>query len=301
DVKVFFGMGGNFVSATPDTEVTAAALRSCDLTVHVSTKLNKSHAVAGREALILPTLGRTERDEQATGPQQVTVEDSMGMVHLSSGRLDPASEHLRSEVAIVCDLARHLFPGDQSVPWAALSGEYSRIRDHISRVVPGFEDFEQRVSRLGGFALANPPRDSRTFDTGTGKARFTPTQLEPIDIPEGHLILQTVRSHDQFNTTIYGLDDRYRGIRKGRRVVFVNESDVRELGLADGQIVDLVSVFAGEERRAEAFRVVAYPTAKGCAAAYFPETNVLVALDSVARVSNTPASKSIVIRIEPTD
>ena len=296
DVKVFFGLGGNFVAATPDTEVTVAAMSALDLTVQVSTKLNRSHVVCGREALILPCLGRTERDRQAAGDQVVTVEDSMGMVHLSRGRLDPAGEELLSEVAIVTRLAEALVPG--TVDWAGLSADYDRIRDHIAQVVPGFEDFNERVRRPGGFALPHPPRDRREFPTKTGRARFTVNPLDGLVVPAGHLLLQTLRSHDQFNTTIYGLDDRYRGIKAGRRVVFVNPGDLSDLGFADGAYVDLVGVWTDGERRAERFRVVSYPTARGCAAAYFPETNVLVPLESVAKVSNTPVSKSVLIRLE---
>jgi molybdopterin-dependent oxidoreductase alpha subunit len=296
-VRAFFSMGGNFVSATPDSDATAAAMTGLDLTVNVSTKLNRSHALCGEESLILPCLGRTERDDQHGGPQAVTVEDSMGMVHLSRGRLDPASTQLLSEVAIVTRLAEALFPGD-AIDWAGLRADYGLIREHISRVVPGFEDFNTRVGQPGGFPLPHPPRDSREFRTATGRARFTVNPLDVLSVPPGHLLLQTVRSHDQFNTTIYGLDDRYRGIHSGRRVVFVNADDLAALGIADGEHVDLVSVWSDGERRAEDFRVVAYATARGCAAAYFPETNVLVPLDSVAKVSNTPVSKSVVVRLD---
>ncbi|AKU16923.1 FdhF/YdeP family oxidoreductase [Luteipulveratus mongoliensis] len=300
--KVFVGMGGNFVRATPDTAVTEDALSQADLTVHVSTKLNGSHAVVGREALILPTLGRTERDDQVTGPQLVTVEDSMSMVHASHGRLKPAAPGLLSEVAIVCELARRVLP-DAGIDWVGLRGDYRRIRGHIEQVVPGFEEFEKRITEPGGFRLPSGARE-RAFATATSRAQFTVNALHVIDCPPGHLILQTVRSHDQYNTTIYGLDDHYRGIKQGRRVVLVNPSDLEELGFADGDHVDLVSVWrdAGsdhdQERRAVRFRVVAYPTARGCAAAYFPETNVLVPLDSTAEISNTPASKSVIIRLE---
>jgi molybdopterin-dependent oxidoreductase alpha subunit len=296
-VRAFFSMGGNFVSATPDSTATAAAMTGLDLTVHVSTKLNRSHALCGEESLILPCLGRTERDDQLAGQQAVTVEDSMGMVHLSQGRLAPASEHLLSEVAIVTRLAEALFP-DDDIDWAGMRADYGVVRDHIARVVPGFDDFNDRVRRPGGFALPHPPRDGRQFPTTTGRARFTVNPVDVLVVPPGHLLLQTVRSHDQFNTTIYGLDDRYRGIRSGRRVVFVNADDLAELGIDDGEQVDLVSVWTDGERRAEDFRVVAYATARGCAAAYFPETNVLVPLDSVAKVSNTPVSKSVVVRLE---
>ncbi|WP_053912620.1 FdhF/YdeP family oxidoreductase [Streptomyces sp. SCSIO 75703] len=297
--KVFFAMGGNFVSASPDTEVTEAAMRRARLTVHVSTKLNRSHAVTGARALILPTLGRTERDTQAGGDQFVTVEDSMGMVHSSRGRLDPASRHLLSEPAIVCRLARRVLGEKSTVPWEEFERDYGAIRDRIGRVVPGFEDFNARVAHPGGFTLPHAPRDERRFPTATGKANFTAAPVEYPELPEGRLLLQTLRSHDQYNTTIYGLDDRYRGIRNGRRVVLVNPSDARDLGVPDGSYVDLVGEWSdGVERRAPGFRVVHYPTARGCAAAYYPETNVLVPLDATADTSNTPASKSVVVRLE---
>ncbi|MFE1952892.1 FdhF/YdeP family oxidoreductase [Streptomyces sp. NPDC059524] len=299
EAKVFFAMGGNFVAASPDTEVTEAAMRRARLTVHVSTKLNRSHAVTGARALILPTLGRTERDLQGGGEQFVTVEDSMGMVHASRGRLDPASRHLLSEPAIVARLARRVLGEASRTPWEEFEKDYATIRDRIARVVPGFEDFNARVAHPGGFTLPHAPRDERRFPTATGKANFTAAPVEHPHLPEGRLLLQTLRSHDQYNTTIYGLDDRYRGIRNGRRVVLVNPEDARDLALADGSYVDLVSEWRdGVERRAPGFRVVHYPTARGCAAAYYPETNVLVPLDATADVSNTPAGKSVVVRLE---
>ncbi len=299
--KVFFAMGGNFVAASPDTEVTEGAMRAARLTVHVSTKLNRSHVVTGARALILPTLGRTERDLQDGGPQFVTVEDSMGMVHASRGRLEPASSHLLSEPAIVCRLARRVLGPESRTPWEEFEKDYARIRDRIAAVIPGFEDFNTRVSDPSGFALPHAPRDSRSFPTTTGKANFTAAPVEYPTAPEGRLLLQTLRSHDQYNTTIYGLDDRYRGIKNGRRVVLVHPEDAQELGLADGSYADLVSEWTdGIERRATGFRVIHYPTARGCAASYYPETNVLVPLDATADTSNTPASKSVVIRLEQT-
>ncbi|MGW3740104.1 FdhF/YdeP family oxidoreductase [Streptomyces sp. NPDC005146] len=299
DAKVFFAMGGNFVAATPDTHVTEAAMRRARLTVHVSTKLNRSHAVTGRRALILPTLGRTDKDIQASGKQFVTVEDSMSMVHASRGNLTPASPHLLSEPAIVARLARAVLGPESTTDWEEFEKDYATIRDRISRVVPGFENFNARVAHPGGFTLPHPPRDSRRFPTATGKANFTAAPVEYPELPEDRLLLQTLRSHDQYNTTIYGLDDRYRGIKGGRRVVMVNPDDARTLGLADGAYTDLVSEWKdGTERRAPGFRIVHYPTARGCAAAYYPETNVLVPLDSTADTSNTPASKSVVIRFE---
>ncbi|MGX1883940.1 FdhF/YdeP family oxidoreductase [Streptomyces sp. NPDC055287] len=299
EAKVFFAMGGNFVGATPDTDVTEAAMRKARLTVHVSTKLNRSHAVTGARALILPTLGRTDKDVQAGGKQFVTVEDSMGMVHASRGNLAPASPHLLSEPAIVARLARAVLGPASHTPWEDFEKDYGTIRDRIARVVPGFEDFNARVARPGGFTLPHGPRDERRFNTATGKANFTAAPVEYPTLPEGRLLLQTLRSHDQYNTTIYGLDDRYRGIKGGRRVVLVNPDDARELGLADGAYTDLVSEWKdGLERRAPGFRVVHYPTARGCAAAYYPETNVLVPLDATADTSNTPASKSVIVRLE---
>lgn len=295
-IDVFFALGGNFVAATPDTAVSEAAMANCALTVHVATKLNRSHLFHGREALLLPCLGRSERDEREGVEQFVTVEDSMSMVHASRGRLEPGSDQLRSEVAIVTGIGEALFGED--VGWGAMSKDYSLIRRHIEHVVPGFENFETRVSEPGGFMLPRGPHDSRTFNTATGKARFTVNEPDAVSVPEGHLLLQTVRSHDQFNTTVYGLDDRYRGIHGGRRVVFVNVDDLDARGLKDGDMVDMVSIWTDGERHAKGFRAVAYPTPRGCAAAYFPEANVLVPLDSTATGSNTPTSKSIVIRIE---
>ncbi|MDJ0314481.1 FdhF/YdeP family oxidoreductase [Arthrobacter sp. H35-D1] len=306
--SVFVGMGGNFVRATPDSDVTEAALQKLSLTVQISTKLNKSHLVTGRQALILPTLGRTERDTQAGGDQRVTVEDSMSAVHASRGRLAPASDNLLSEVAIVCQLAKLLFetddggtrPGAPLADWSAMVADYSLIRSHIANVVPGFADFEAKIDKPGGFILPHGPRDSRTFTTESGLAHFTANELEYPRVPEGRLLLQTLRSHDQYNTTIYGKDDRYRGIKNGRRVIFVNQQDLDSLGLADGTMVDVVSEWKDRvDRRAPGFRVVAYSTPVGCAAAYYPETNVLVPLDSKADVSGTPTSKSVVVRLEP--
>ncbi|WP_016882514.1 MULTISPECIES: FdhF/YdeP family oxidoreductase [unclassified Rhodococcus (in: high G+C Gram-positive bacteria)] len=301
--SVFLGMGGNFVSATPDTETTEAALRGCALTVQVSTKLNRSHLVTGRTALILPSLGRTDKDVRSGKKQQVTVEDSMSMVHLSRGSLTPASDQLRSEVAIVCGIAQALFGPDHSVPWSEFTADYDRIRDSIARVVPGFEDFNAKVRQPDGFGLPHPPRDERRFVTDTGKANFTVNELCWLPVPQGKLILQTMRSHDQYNTTIYGLDDRYRGVKGGRRVLFIAPEDIAAFGYADGDRVDLISEWTTpdgtvQERRADDFRLVPYPTPRGNVAAYYPETNPLIPLDHVARTSNTPVSKAITIRLE---
>ncbi|MFI9411404.1 FdhF/YdeP family oxidoreductase [Nocardia gamkensis] len=301
---VFMAMGGNFVSATPDTAVTAEALRGCRLTVQISTKLNRSHLVHGAIGLILPTLGRTDRDTRNGCKQVVTVEDSMSVVHLSRGGLTPASEHLRSEVAIVCELAQRLFDPAHTVPWQDFADDYDRIRDSIARVVPGFTDFNTRVRQPDGFVLSHPPRDERRFDTDTGRANFITNPLEWIPVPPGRLILQTLRSHDQYNTTIYGLDDRYRGVKNVRRVVFIHHDDITCLGYSDGDRVDLISEWTAPdgtitERRAADFLLVPYPTPRGNAAAYYPETNPLVPLDHVARKSNTPVSKAVVVRLEP--
>jgi molybdopterin-dependent oxidoreductase alpha subunit len=301
---VFFGMGGNFVSAMPDTLVVEEAMSRASLTVHVSTKLNRSHVMHGAEALILPALGRSERDRTGGIDQRVTVEDSMSAVHASRGPLKPASEHLRSEVDIVCSMAEATLAGRTdatgSLPWAAFRADYARIRDRIARVVPGCEDYDAKVTQPGGFVLPHPPRDSRTFPTTAGRAIFTATPLSVLRVPEGRLLLQTFRSHDQFNTTIYDLNDRYRGIKGGRRVVFVNPEDIAELGMADGDIVDIVSEWEdGSTRSVPSFRVVAYDQPRGCAAAYYPETNPLVPLAHTAEGSNQPAFKSIIVRIVP--
>ncbi|KWX57204.1 FdhF/YdeP family oxidoreductase [Mycobacterium sp. NAZ190054] len=302
---VFMAMGGNFVSATPDTGVTEAALRNCALTVQVSTKLNRSHLVHGRTALILPSLGRTDRDVQAGGKQLVSVEDSMSMVHLSRGSLRPPSDQVRSEVAIVCQLARTVFGPEHPVPWETFNADYDTIRDAIAAVVPGCADYNRKVRAPDGFQLPHPPRDSREFRTATGKANFAAYPIEWVPVPDGRLVLQTLRSHDQYNTTIYGLDDRYRGVKGGRRVVFVNPADLDRFGLSDGDRVDLISEFTDadgrlQERCAKDFAVIAYPTPEGNAAAYYPETNPLVPLDHTAAKSNTPVSKAIVIRLERT-
>ena len=300
DAKVFVGMGGNFVLAAPDTHATAAALRSCRLTVQISTKLNRSHLECGEQALILPALGRTDRAES------VTVEDSMGMVHLSRGDLEPPSPEVRSEVMIVSGLAGALFGAEDPTEWDRFERDHDLIRDHIARIVPGFERFNERVRQPGGFELPHGPRDERRFDTATGRARITVNQVERLDVPEGHLILQTMRSHDQYNTTIYGLDDRYRGVHGGRRVVFVHPDDLASAGLSDGDHADITSIHNGVERVAENFQLISYPTARGCCAAYFPEANVLVPLDSLADESRQPTSKSIIVRLDravhqPTD
>ena len=297
-VKVFFALGGNFVSATPDTEFTAEALRRCRLTAHVSTKLNRSHLVPGDRALILPCLGRTEIDVQGMGPQFVTTENSMGVVQKSQGTLEPASEELLSEPQIVARLARATLEHRTTVDWERLVHNYGEIRDAIELVVPGFHDYNGRLLEPGGFYLPNAARN-RVFNTKSGKAQFTVHAFAQHHLEPGRFLMMTIRSHDQFNTSVYTLNDRYRGISDNRQVVFLNEDDINAAGLQAGQIVDLVSHFEGEERVAPRFAVVPYDIPRGCAATYFPEANVLVPVRSVAEKSNTPASKSVVISIRP--
>lgn len=223
----------------------------------------------------------------------------MSVVHSTQGRLTPVSEHLLAEPVIVARMAEATFGPEHPVDWKAMAEDYDVIRDHIERVLPGFEDFNARVRTKNGFVLPNPPRDTRSFATDIGRGRFTVSPLEYLTPPEGHLVLQTIRSHDQYNTTYYGLDDRYRGIHAGRRVVFISDEDLRELGYADGDMVDLVSEWTdGVERRADGFRLVTYSTPKGCVAAYYPETNPLVPLDSFSVQSRTPTSKWVVVRLE---
>ncbi|TFD26727.1 FdhF/YdeP family oxidoreductase [Cryobacterium sp. TMT2-23] len=300
DVDVFVAMGGNFVLAGSDTVALETAMQRVGLTVHVSTKPNRSHIMHGRTSLILPTLGRTDTDDKHPGGRQVlSVEDSMSVVRTTQGRLDPVSEHLLAEPVIVARMASATLGEDHVIDWKAMADDYDVIRDRISRVIPGFQDFNTRLKTKNGFVLPNPPRDTRSFATDIGRARFTVSPLEYLTPPPGHLILQTMRSHDQYNTTFYGLDDRYRGISGGRRVILIHEDDVTELGFTDRDMVDVISTFQGEERRANEFRLVVYPTPRGCAAAYFPEANALVHRELVARESNTPGYKAMSVRFIP--
>ena len=296
-IRVFVAMGGNFLGATPDTEYTAHALTQCRLTAHVATKLNRSHLVTGETALLLPCLGRSEIDRQASGEQFVTVEDSMGIINSSRGVRTPPGELLRSEPAIVAGMARAALGGRTSVDWEGLAANYDRIRDHIEHVIPGFERFNERITK-DIFHLPNDARDHRKFNNGEGKARFMVHPIPRNEVPAGRYIMMTMRSHDQFNTHIYGLDDRYRGIYNGRRVVFMNAQDISKAGLQQGQLVDLTSHFGdGEERCARHFLVAPYEIPRGCTATYFPETNVLVPVNSVAERCNTPTSKFVIISI----
>ncbi len=293
-VKVFIGLGGNFLSATPDTAYTAKALNRCSMTVQVSTKLNRSHLITGEHALILPCLGRTEIDLQQNKPQFVTVENSMGIVHSSEGHLTPASKDLKSEPAIIAGLAKATL----GVNWEGYIANYDEIRERISRVIPGFENFNDKVRKPGGFVLPHAVRDRKEFFTPSKRAIFTVHSIPHLEVAAGQFIMATIRSHDQYNTTIYGMEDRYRGIHQGRRVVLMNIEDMKEQNLSEGEPVDLISHFRGVKRRAKNFRIVTYEIPRGCVASYFPETNVLIPIDSFAEGSQTPTSKSVIISLE---
>lgn len=297
---VFFAMGGNFLSASPDTSFTADALRNCKLTVHVSTKLNRSHLVTGEEALILPSLGRSDQDFQEGVSQFVSVENSMGIVHSSSGKLKPLSSKLKSEPAIVCELAQALFEDKFETDWEAMSKNYDLIRDKIEACIPGFEDYNKRVKEPSGFYLPNGPREGK-FSTKNHKAHFSVTSVPEINLESNQYLMATVRTHDQFNTTIYGLNDRYRGIMNERRVILMNPADMEIADLKSGDVVDIYSHFRGEKRCAPRFLVVPYDVSKNCTITYFPETNVLVPIDSAADKSNTPTSKMVKISLEKVD
>jgi len=296
-VGLFFAMGGNFLSATPDTSFTAEGLRKCALTVHVSTKLNRSHLVHGEEALILPCLGRTDIDIKKGIPQFVSVENSMGVVHSSRGSLEPVSDQLLSEPEIVCRLALATLP-DSTIRWDLYRDSYDAIRDAIEQTIDGFDNYNIKVRQPAGFYLPNCARE-QNFHKGAQKAPFSISTVAPLSIPDGHYLMMTVRSHDQYNTTIYGLDDRYRGIYNERRIVMMNTQDMVDQGLKEGQIVDLVNTDADRLRIAPTFVVVGYDIPSRCIASYFPEANVLVPISNVALKSNTPASKSVMVQVRP--
>ncbi len=299
DIQFFLGMGGNFLSAMSDTNYTAAGMQKCRLTAHASIKLNRSHLVTGEIGLILPCLGRSEKDYQASGLQFVTVEDSMGIVNSSRGSLEPHDrKHQKSEVSVVCGLARATLGNRSTTDWTALEGNYDMIRDGIEAVIPGFEDFNARIRR-NVFYLPNQARDHRKFNNGIGKAKFVAAPIPNNAVEKGQYVMMSIRSHDQFNTHIYGLDDRYRGVYNGRRVIFMNPEDVREAGLQQGQLVDLTSHFEGEKRSARHFMVTPFEIPRGCTATYYPETNVLVPINSTATRANTPSSKFVVISMVP--
>ncbi len=295
-VKFMFAMGGNFLSAAPDTNQTARALRSLELSVQVSTKLNRSHLVTGKRALILPCLGRSESDFQEQGQQFQSVENSMGIVHSTQGDLKPASVHLKSEVSIICELASTIHQKNP-VDWLYLAQDYNRIRDLISRCIPGFEDYNQRVRDKYGFYLPNPIRDERKFPTENGKVNFYLHEIPKWKLPKDRYLMMTIRSHDQFNTTIYGLEDRYRGISGDRRVLLMNLHDMKDAQLVSEQVINIRSHYKGECRQVNNFRVIPFEIPQGCCASYFPEANPLVPLQYTAKGSMTPVSKSIVIEI----
>ena len=298
-IKFFMSMGGNFISATPDSEFTGKAMQNCDLTVQISTKLNRSHLVTGKEAIILPCLSRSEVDLQKTGKQFVTVENSMGIVHKSKGDASPSSKNLLSEPAIVAHLAYKMFT-HSPINWMEMTDNYDIIRDHISQIIPGFENYNKRVRGSAGFYLPNGARDNK-FNTPSKKAVFTINHLPDNKVKEGHLIMMTIRTHDQYNTTIYGMNDRYRGIINERRVILMNKTDMQKMQIQQLDIVNITSVFNGKERVAQNFKAIEYDIAKGCVATYFPETNVLVPINHVAKKSNTPASKSIEVKVSKTN
>jgi molybdopterin-dependent oxidoreductase alpha subunit len=300
DVKVFFAISGNFLSNTPDTVYSAHAMQRCKLTAHVSTKLNRSHLITGERALILPCLGRTEEDMQATGKQFLTVEDSMGIINPSQGFFPPASRELMSDVAILCQLAHATFGSRSTINWLGFAADYNLIRDSISRVIPGFENFNARLKSEGFFYLPNAAK-RRIFKTSSGKAKMTVCPIPKHNLQPGEFLLTTIRSHDQFNSTIYGLNDRYRGVFSGRRVIFLNPLDMQEQNLRTGQVVDIYSHFEGEVRKAPRFAIVPYAIARRSAAAYYPETNVLVPIRNVAAKSNQPVFKCIRITLTPVD
>lgn len=297
--KVFIGMGGNFVSATPDTDYTAEALRQCELTVHVSTKPNRSHLVHGKEALILPTLGRSEIDIQASGYQFVSVENSMGIVHNSKGVLPPKSSELKSEVAIICELAEATLRGGegQNIAWSSLKDDYDLIRDKIEAVIPGFDDYNNRVREGAGFYLPNGVK-KREFHTASGKAMFTINPLPSLDRKAGTFLLTTLRAHDQYNTSLYGHGDRYRGVKSGREVIFMNKDDMGVHNLSKGDLIDVYSTYQGVVRKVEGFSVLPYNIPRGCLGAYFPEANPLVPVHLVNPETHTPVSKSVVVGIK---
>ena len=293
--KVFFAMGGNFLSASPDTHYTADALQNTRLTVHVSTKLNRSHLVTGKQALIFPCLGRTDKDVQADGEQFVSCENSMGVVQSSQGILTPPNVLLRSEIAIVAEMALATL-SDSRVNWIGMAGNYDKIRDAIEQTIPGFENYNEKIRKPGGFYLPNGARE-RVWNTATGKANFTINEIPHNELKEGEYLMMTLRSHDQYNTTLYGLDDRYRGIYNERRIVMMNPKDIKARGWKEKQVVNLFSHFNGVKREALKFLIVPYPIPEGNVATYFPEANPLVPIDSFADKSHTPTSKLVIITI----
>ena len=298
EIKVFLGLGGNFISATPDTDYTAKAMKNTELSIQISTKLNRSHLITGKKSLILPCLGRTEKDLMNDIEQVVSVENSMGIVHRSKGNLKPASSSLKSEPDIIANIAKRSISQKNDINWDYLRINYDHIRDAIEDCIDGFENYNERLRMPSGFNLPNPPKDTQSFSTNDGKANFTVTKIPENSNPEGYLTMMTIRSHDQYNTTIYGLDDRYRGIKGNRYVVLMNERDIEDLGFKPNQKVKIISDLDGVNRVVEGFKILKYEIPRGCIATYFPEANPLVPIGHVALKSNTPASKSIPVRLE---
>jgi len=300
--KIFLAMGGNFLSAMSDTKSIAKAMNNCELTVFVSTKLNRNHLITGKRSLILPCLGRTEIDNQSSGHQFVSVENSMGIVHSSQGHMKPASPTLMSEPAIVAGIASVIEPKSpmSNVDWNSLVTDYDKIRDMIEATIPGFDDYNTRVRTKAGFYLPNPPRDSLTFQTDTRKANFRFHSISSLNPNVNEFIMMTIRSHDQYNTTVYSGQDRYRGIKSGRRIVMMNPEDARKMRLQAGDLIDLTSVFQSETRKSSNWYLVEYDIPDGNIATYFPEANELIPLNSTAYGSNTPTSKSVIVRVSKT-
>jgi molybdopterin-dependent oxidoreductase alpha subunit len=298
-LKVFFAMGGNFLSATPDTTYTAEGMRKLEMSIHVSTKLNRSHLVHGDEALILPTLSRSDKDMVLGEAQFVSCENSMGVVQMSKGMLEPISKDLLNENQIVCRMAKATLGSRSVIDWNKFEKSYDAVRDAIAKVIPGFENYNQKVRIPAGFYLPNGPREGKFENVEFGsRVGFNIAGLPTHEMREGEYRMTTIRSHDQFNTTIYGLDDRYRGIHNERRVIFMNPNDVAKAGFKNGELVDLYNNFGGRERVARLFVVVPYNIPEGNTATYYPEANVLIPIDSVAEKSNTPTSKLVFISIK---
>ena len=295
--KFFMGLGGNFVHAVPDTKIIEKAMNDADFTVHIATKLNRSHVVHGKSALILPCLGRTEIDKTTKGKQFITTEDTAGRVRMSMGDLQPVAPNLLSEVSIICGIAEATLGKKSTVTWNSFAQDYSLIRNKIEEVVTGFDDFNEKVQRPGGFYLPNAAREGK-FVENTERAKFSITKPANKKVGEGRFILMTMRSHDQFNTTVYGFDDRYRGISGHRKIVLMNVEDMKQKGFENEEQVNITSFFEGKERYLKGFKAIAYPITKGCAAVYFPEGNVLVALDNKTSESECPASKFIEVDIQ---
>ncbi|MEC9375351.1 MAG: FdhF/YdeP family oxidoreductase [Pseudomonadota bacterium] len=296
-IKIFLAMGGNFLAAVPDTAYSSQAVKNCSLTVQISTTLNRSHVVGGDTAIILPTLGRSEKDMQKDIAQFITTENSMGLVSKSSGVITPVSSDLKSEIRIVSELADVVLKDKQEVNWLGMANDYNLIRDRIERVIPGFEQFNARLAETDCIELPHPVRDKLSFITRSGKAIFTVHDSKPVQVEVGQYVMMTIRSHDQFNTTVYSQTDRYRGIKNNRRVVFMNSEDIADAGLAAGMKVRIASHYIDKSRSMTGFSILPYDIPRGCVATYYPETNPLIPIEQVAFGSNTPAYKSVPVTI----